>query len=362
MGNALMQDVPQAHEPLVTVGSRLELRDFSVRLEFFQGPMDLLLHLVSRQEVPVEQVKMALIAEQYLHIVMANAESLDLDKAGEYLVIASTLLAIKSSALLPAEKEIESEEPSDWAEGNAFFEDLRSRLIAYQETQERASLLRELPQLDVDTFSRRDKKLLLPTPEMLQEPEDVFSLGQLFVGLLKRIGAVQTFRIAAQPFAVVDFMVSIVDSLSQTRKEMQRRGAETGRAVMSFPSLLKLLRSNSRKGSNRTVVIGGFIAVLELMKRGLIAARLDDQQQVEVSLAIEDAATEGLEMSSEFDEQAPTSPSVEEQQLVAADTMGSERVVKMDDYRQRDLRDVNGLVTDPEAIEQSASLQQGVGK
>ena len=283
--------------------------EYLIRLEFFQGPMDLLLHLVSRQEVSVEEVKMTEIASQYLEIVMNNAERLDLEKAGEYLVIASTLLAIKSSALIPAENSETEEITSDWDENNPFFADLRERLRVYRQTQERAELLRSIPQLNVDTFARRDRKLLQPTSEMMQEPEDVFSLGGIFASLMKRIGEVSSFRITAQPFSVVDFMVSIVESLGVGTKNkiLPEQGQRFG-----FSTLLRSLRATSKKGSNRTVVIGGFIAVLELMKRGVLAANVvtseSEQQDLEslehfsVSLKVdtsEKALSEGFE--SEFD-------------------------------------------------------------
>lgn len=292
--------------------------DYLIRLEFFQGPMDLLLHLVARQEVSVEEVKMSELAEQYLQIVISAAETLDLERAGEYLVIASTLLAIKSKALLPIEQDDE-EIPGDWSDENPFFEDLRARLKAYRQTQRQADLLRNLPQLNVDTFARRDKKLLHPTAEMMQEPEDVFTLGGMFVSLMKRIGATDVFRITAQPFAIVDFMVSIVDSLTLKKDSNGDNFAE--KKDISFNSLLRLLRRTSTKGTNRTIVIGGFIAVLELMKRGLVLAEECDSEHFTVNISMDKVSEDTAEeFSSEFDE-----PEVE--------TPQSAEVFHMDDYR-----------------------------
>ena len=74
--------------------------EFLVNLEFFSGPMDLLLHLVEQQEVEIENVDLSEVCDQYLKIVERSAE-LDLERAGEYLVVAATLVARKSEAILP---------------------------------------------------------------------------------------------------------------------------------------------------------------------------------------------------------------------------------------------------------------------
>ena len=150
---------------------------FAIRLEFFSGPMDLLLHLVHQQEVGIEQVKMSLVAEQYLEIVTRNARYLDLEKASEFLVIAATLLAIKSGSLLPSLPVPGAEDSrDDWVD-TRFFEDLRQRLCAYELTKARAMSLVRCPQLGVDTFNRVDHQALKPTPEMLCEPEGVLQPG-----------------------------------------------------------------------------------------------------------------------------------------------------------------------------------------
>ncbi len=188
------------------------LEFYPVNLAFFSGPMDLLLHLVSQREVSVEEVKMAEVCEQYLEIVSSHAEHLDLDQAAEYLVIAATLLSIKSGSLLPSEGEVEDSEDTGGFEANRFFEDLRSRLQAYEKTKVRAQSLMKTPQHGFDTFSRVDRKALLPTPEMLAEPEDMYDLGRVFARLLKRIGkTAETFRVLLEPISIVTYMMKMVD-------------------------------------------------------------------------------------------------------------------------------------------------------
>lgn len=235
---------------------------FFVSLDFFSGPMDLLLHLVHQQEVDVSQVSMKLIAEQYLELV-SRAKFLDLEKASEYLVIAATLLSIKSASLLPNESHGEIEEIDTSSE--QFYEELRARLRAYEQTKARARALIELPQLGVDVFTRVDRKALLPTPEMLAEPEEVTSLALLFGRLLKRVGgAVQSYRIRLESISVVSYMMKIVDSFGLDIEHKKNA---------SFRNLLGRFMSNEAAATTdkrRGVIIGGFIAVLELVKRGVL--------------------------------------------------------------------------------------------
>ncbi len=327
---------------------------YLVRLDFFSGPLDLLLHLVARQEVPIEEVRMSLIAEQYLEIVSADANyedgtGLDLEQASEYLVIAATLMAIKSRSLLPAEI-AEEEDLGDWADDNPFFEDLRERLKAYKITQARARALRCTPQLGVHTFCRKDRKALQPTPEMLAEPEDVHSLGALFVAMLKRIGDSAGYTIAAQPVSVVTFMVRIVDSLGEKVRKLVGDGmVSEGRArKTSFVRLLTILAPTHKSTAeianpHRMTVIGGFVAVLELVKRGLLTAEVEDNSfSVELAMSTDtEVSTDDFE--SEFDEPQKAAEYDSSEQEISengdADQLGSDQadsdnVVHMDQYRK----------------------------
>lgn len=326
------------------------LPSFSIRLEFFSGPMDLLLHLVSQQEVPIEQVKMSIITEQYLEIVSSSAESLDLELASEYLVIAATLMAIKSRSLLPIERNIEEEqtEEEDW-EANRFFEDLRSRLIAYEATKKRAACLMQAPQLGYDTFRREDRKALQPTPEMLAESEDLHSFTLLFAKLLKRIGgAGKSFRIALEPISIVSSMMSVIEILGKGKDGSR---GDTTQESLSFKSLFKkvipleLLRRvrdeeqrQQALGEAKGMVIGSFIASLELIKRGVLSAEFAEdstgQRSEEFSLRLQiDSAEDPFDsegLVSEFDEVA-TGNEVADTETTSPEE--DQKVVAMSKYR-----------------------------
>jgi len=268
---------------------------FEVRLEFFAGPMDLLLHLVSQQEVAIEEVKMALIAEQYLEIVSKQSKNIDLDLAAEYLVIATTLLAIKSKSLLPADVSDEDDSLED--DSTRFFETLREKLRVYQITKDRALALIQTPQLGVDLFNRKDTKAVRPTPEMLRQPEDGLDLGLMFGRLLKRIGkAGKAFRVAAEPVSVVNFMMRILDKLSPNKNgdSLKEKIGSKGKGFLSLVSeLLKEENNIEDKKMVRGSVIAGFIAVLELVKRGVVAVDQNDiNSEINLAIGIDTSSTE----------------------------------------------------------------------
>lgn len=275
---------------------------YDVNLSFFSGPMDLLLHLVNQQEVSVEKVEMKIICEQYLRIVLKTAEK-DLERATEYLVIAATLLSIKSSALLPTEN-LSEEETQDLGYDARFFEDLRTRLLAYQNCKTSAEILRAMPQHGVDTFSRNDRRVLIPTSEMIaEEEESINTLAMAFMGLLKRIGATaKFFKIQLESVSVVHYMMGLVEKLKKSRD-------------LSFYNVLK---DFSTQGKDlKANIIGSFIAILELSKRGvLIAEQKDGNANFTLSYRLRENEQVG-ELFSEFDE---------------LEQAGLEKVINLSDY------------------------------
>ena len=122
---------------------------FEVELELFNGPIDLLLHLVKSNELPIEKISLAQVTEQYLHVIR-NVEQFDLEIAGEYLVIAATLLSIKSSYLLNEPVQLVED-----ADGNLIdpHEELLYRLREAQVYKEGAEMLGGLDLLGVHVFS-----------------------------------------------------------------------------------------------------------------------------------------------------------------------------------------------------------------
>src|SRR4051812_27104635 len=157
---------------------------FAVHLDRFEGPLDLLLHLIRKNEVNVHDIPIALITAQYLAAI-GLMEELDLDVAGEFLVMAATLIHIKSKLLLPrpetaAGVEGEEEDPRDA---------LVRRLLEHQKFRAAAELLHEREQVRAAQWLRPDGRVAEIAGEDY-EPEvevDLFSLLTAFQAVIERI-------------------------------------------------------------------------------------------------------------------------------------------------------------------------------
>ncbi len=126
-----------------------EQEEYEVRIGAFNGPMDLLVYLVQKKEVPLEQISIAEIADQFLKWVN-EYEGTDLSKAGDFLYIASRLMALKVQELLPAEQR----DPEMEAEYNEDREQLMKEMLEYQRFKQVASGLQEMESENFGTYSR----------------------------------------------------------------------------------------------------------------------------------------------------------------------------------------------------------------
>ena len=154
--------------------------DYAFRPEGFEGPLDLLLHLIQKNELDIFNIPISLITEQYLEYLQLM-KVLNLDVAGEYLLMASTLLHMKSKMLLPKSSEGEEEEEEDPRT------ELVRRLLQYQKYKNAALKIEKRPLLDRDVFIR------LTPAEPEEEPEEerievnLFELLEAFRRVLERV-------------------------------------------------------------------------------------------------------------------------------------------------------------------------------
>lgn len=243
-------------------------RGYPVKIEIFEGPLDLLLHLVRREEVEVAEVQIAAITEAYLRHIEALAE-VSVDVAGEFLVMAANLMWIKSRALLPRNKEIhEQEEEFLEEEFVQSEEDLRRRLEEYRAYKEAASLLAESREMRQRVFLRS-----------LSDEDEIGSgyvpMGE--VSLFDMISALQemlerTKEPAPQVVRPPEITVSdcIEDIVLRLRATETRSCRFT--ELIDFPT-------------TRVMVVMVFLATLELIRRRQIAVSLaGDARQIVVSL------------------------------------------------------------------------------
>jgi segregation and condensation protein A len=220
--------------------------DCRVTLEGFDGPLDLLLNLIKEQQLDIATVPLASVAEQYLQFVRMMDE-LDIEVAAEYLVIAATLVFLKSKALLPpipAEFVEEGDETPEQVE-----ERLRRRLIAYSKYRELGDALRSM-QGDASAYFYRESGD--PAGEIVQRYSiDPEKLKRAFIAMLQQARP-EKRSIAAE-------RVSLIASMDYITRQIKDRGE------VLFSSLCHEL------GMTREVIIVTFLAVLELIRRHRIA-------------------------------------------------------------------------------------------
>jgi segregation and condensation protein A len=213
-----------------------------VRLDVFDGPLDLLLSLIREQQLDIATVPLASVAEQYLAYVRVM-EDLDMEVAAEYLVIAATLVFLKSKALLPPipqEFIDESEESPEQVE-----ERLRRRLIAYSRYRELGVQLRAR-QEEASGFYYRDSGD--PSSELVQHYRvDPEKLKRAFIAMLQQA--------RPEKREVVRERVSLLAQMDFISRKVKDSGS------VSFFALCHEL------GMTREVIIVTFLAILELVRR-----------------------------------------------------------------------------------------------
>jgi segregation and condensation protein A len=221
------------------------------RLPIYEGPLDLLLHLIKRAELDPQDVATSIITEQYLE-QLDLMEQLNLDIAGEYLVMAATLLLIKSFALLPHPELADTEEAEDLKR------DLVERLLEYQRYREAAAKLGERALLGRDVFAAAGEAV----PEA-QEPAasfevSIFDLVSAMAAVLKRIGDRTPRRIELRDIPVAQCIPRIFAALGE------------GERVV-FAALFEDLM-------DRPLMIATFMALLELIRRGAVRVWQEDRE------------------------------------------------------------------------------------
>jgi len=217
-----------------------------VRFDVFDGPLDLLLHLVKEQQLDIATVPLASVAEQYLAYV-SMMEELDVEVAAEYLVIAATLVFLKSRALLPpVPNEFLAEEGESPEEVE---ERLRRRLIAYSKYRELGDDLRARQHEAAGFFTRESGD---PSSALVQRYRiDVEKLNRAFIAMLREARP-EKRSIAAERISVLAQM----DYITRALKE---------RGEVLFSTLCREL------GATREIIIATFLAVLELVRRRRVA-------------------------------------------------------------------------------------------
>lgn len=224
---------------------------YSVKLDAFEGPMDLLLHLIQDNEIDIYDIPVATLCTQYLDY-LTHMETARVDIAGEFLVMAATLLEIKSMMLLP-DREAGIFEAWDVAEDPRT--ELVTKLVEYKRYKEAARLLSglELPDGAFYTREASDLSEILPQdPETLNEPTEIDLLTEALKRVLTKLDRTDTHRehffstLNREPYAVEDAIKALTARLKEE-------------ANISFEALFV-------GGATRNVVVTTFLALLEMLK------------------------------------------------------------------------------------------------
>ena len=227
--------------------------EFAIRLPAFEGPMDLLLYLIRRSEVDIYDIPIEQVTEQYIK-VLGSMENLDLEVAGEFFVMASTLMYIKSRMLLPKKDQGTNEDMEDddidprW--------ELVQQLLEYRKFKEAAEDMRKLILSSNDLISRIGPKDALEAVERPLKPVDRVKLWNTFNSVLRRLAErIDEGQINAEQVTVSDRMELVLLRIKHNKDFL----------------FSELFESNT----TITTIIATFLAILELSRLDKITLKQD---------------------------------------------------------------------------------------
>ena len=221
------------------------MSEYKVQFEVFEGPLDLLLYLVKKQEVDIYEVNLTELARQFIAYVDLMRE-FDLEIAGEFLVMASTLMYIKSKELLPVEQQVtpegeEDEEDPRW--------ELIRQLVEYKKFKDAAAQLQEREHAQENIFPRLPGKPDLETAEpVIKEQLSVFDLVNAVSAILKRFVAREgeTRDVFQDKWSVsekIELLRTMISSKPKLRfSELFEAATSRAEVVVTFLALLELIR------------------------------------------------------------------------------------------------------------------------
>lgn len=243
--------------------------EYKIELEVFEGPLDLLLYLIKKDEIDIYDIPIESVTAQYMEY-LSLMRMLDLNIAGEFIVMAATLMMIKSRLLLPAdavedEEEEEEEEDPRW--------ELVRQLVEYKKFKDAANRLQDLELEQENVFGPGSRRIQVETDDAGVKLGDVslFDLIAAFNDVLKRTAEEQIGEI-------YDDSVSVADKIDTILRTVGRK------KEVAFSSLFN-------NASSRNEVICTFLAVLELIRLRQISA-LQHAPFGEIMIGLDEEVTE----------------------------------------------------------------------
>lgn len=258
--------------------------DYRVQLDAFEGPLDLLLYLIRKNEVDVHDIPVSSIAEQYMGF-LSNIDRIDIDVAGEFLVMAATLMEIKSRMLAPLNKPQEGDAEAPQGPVEDPRAELVRQLLAYKKYRDAAGALEHRADewkqrfgagragIDDDAI----QAAIEAAPEMDLHDLELIDLFEAF----QRVAETVNFERLGEH--QVQYDDTPIELHAEDIVDRIKRDAITnaqGRAEMPFGSLFK--------GRTRSEMVGLFLAMLELCRRRVLTFRNDEQSGIQLRLRTEE--------------------------------------------------------------------------
>lgn len=223
--------------------------DYKVQVEVFEGPLDLLLYLVRKEEVDIYQVNLTKLATQFIEYVELMQE-LDLEVASEFLVMAATLLHIKSRELLPVDRRPEDDAAEEEGEDPRW--ELIRKLVEYKKFKDAAARLQAIEEEQARVYARRAPRLAFETPP----PPLQVSVFQLLEAVNE---VLQRFRARHEANFIEDDPWTVSGKMEEIRARLRERPRVRFRDLFA------------RAGS-RNEVVATFLALLELIRLRVVTA------------------------------------------------------------------------------------------
>ena len=242
------------------------MAEYKVQFEVFEGPLDLLLYLIKKEEVDIYEVNLTKLATQFIEYIDLMRQ-FDLEVAGEFLVMASTLMFIKSRELLPVDKQVQVETEE---EGEDPRWELIRQLVEYKKFKDAAAQLQSLEGRQENIYPRQPGKLEFTNDEAPAKPEaGIFDLLNAVNAILKRFqektsGTREIFEDKWSVSEKIEFVLQTI----------------TTRGKVRFSELFAT-------AANRTEVVCTFLALLELIRmKQLACVQPEPFAEIEISIAV----------------------------------------------------------------------------
>jgi segregation and condensation protein A len=287
---------------------------YELKLPTFEGPLDLLLHLIKQHEVDILNIPVAFITEKYLEY-LDLLRVLNLDVAGEYLLMAATLVHLKSKMLLP--KPVEADEEEDEIDPRA---DLVRRLLEYQKYKDAAQQLAGRQLLYRDVFPRSVDVEEVPQELAPLAEVSVFALLEAFAEVLKRVGSDLTHEVQVDRLSVSERIGQLADRLRAVDR-------------LEFRALFD-------DAPDRHLMVITFLALLEMARLRLLRLfQEDDRTSIWVkATGVAEGGAIDVSGDASFEYREPLAPTpvaapreLTEEELALVTTLGGEPVDDEDD-------------------------------